>query len=49
MQDLFDEFAIFNTVLSQDEINSLKDGGLEGGLAVDPKKKLAVTWGSLKK
>ncbi len=49
MQGLFDEFAIFNTVLSQDEINSLKDSGLEGGLAVDPKKKLTVTWGSLKK
>ncbi len=49
MQGLFDEFAIFNTVLSKEDINSLKDGGLQGGLAVDPKEKLAVTWGSLKK
>lgn len=49
MQGLFDEFIIFNTVLSKDDINSLKDTGLEGGLAIDPKEKLTVTWGSLKK
>ncbi len=49
MQGLFDEFVIFNTVLTEDDINALMDGGLEGGLAVDPKGKLAVTWGSLKK
>ncbi len=48
-QGLFDEFIIFNTVLSEDDINSVMNDGLESGLAVDPKEKVAVTWGSLKK
>ena len=48
-QGLLDEFVIFNTVLSEDDIKSVMNGGIEGGLAVDPKEKLAVTWGSLKK
>lgn len=48
-QGLLDEFAIFNTVLSEGDIKSVMNDGLEGGLAVDPKTKLAVTWGSLKK
>ncbi|MDE0089446.1 MAG: LamG domain-containing protein [Candidatus Poribacteria bacterium] len=48
-QGLLDEFVIFNTVLSEDDIKSVMNDGIEGGLAVDPKEKLAVTWGSLKK
>ncbi len=48
-QGLIDEFAIFNTVLSEGDIKSLMNDGLESGLAVDPKDKIAVTWGSLKK
>lgn len=48
-QGMIDEFGIFNTVLSEDDINSVMNDGLEGGLAVDPKEKIAVTWGSLKK
>ncbi len=48
-QGLFDEFIIFNTVLSEDDINSVMNDGLESGLAVDPKEKVTVTWGSLKK
>ncbi len=48
-QGLLDEFIIFNTVLSEDDIKSVMNDGIEGGLAVDPKEKLAVTWGSLKK
>ena len=48
-QGLFDEFIIFNTVLSEADINSVMNDGLESGLAVDPKEKIAVTWGSLKK
>ncbi|MYF99129.1 LamG domain-containing protein [Candidatus Poribacteria bacterium] len=48
-QGLIDEFAIFNTVLSEGDINALMNDGLESGLAVDPKDKIAVTWGSLKK
>ncbi len=48
-QGLLDEFVIFNTVLSEDDIKSVMNDGLASGLAVDPKAKLAVTWGSLKK
>ncbi len=48
-QGLFDEFVIFNTVLSEADIKSVMNDGIEGGLAVDPKQKLAITWGSLKK
>jgi hypothetical protein len=44
-QGLFDEFIIFNTVLSEDDIKSI----MNDGLAVDPKEKIAVTWGGLKK
>ncbi|MCG9129440.1 LamG domain-containing protein [Candidatus Poribacteria bacterium] len=48
-QGLIDEFAIFNTVLSEGDIKTVMDEGIEAGLAVDPKEKIAVTWGSLKK
>ena len=48
-EGLIDEFIIFNTVLGEDDLQTLMDDGLETTLAVDPKRKLAVTWGSLKK
>lgn len=48
-EGLFDEFVVFNTVVSEADIKSLMNNGLESGLAVDPKEKLAATWGSLKK
>lgn len=48
-QGMIDEFIIVNTVLSEDDINSVMNDGLESGLAVDPKEKITVTWGSLKK
>lgn len=48
-EGLLDEFVIFNTVLSAEDIQTLMDDGLEPTLAVDPKRKLAVTWGSLKR
>ena len=48
-QGLFDEFIIFNTVLSEDDINSVMNDGIASGLAVDPKEKIAVTWGSIKR
>ena len=44
-QGLLDEFAIFNTVLSEGDIKSVMNDGLESSLAVDPKEKIAVTWG----
>ena len=49
-QGAIDEFIIFNTFLNEDEVQSIMNDGLQTNLtAVDPKAKLAVTWGSLKK
>ncbi len=48
-EGLIDEFIIFNTVLDEDDIQTVMNDGFETTLAVDPKRKLAVTWGSLKK
>ena len=48
-EGLIDEFIIFNTVLSEDDIQAVMNDGFETTLAVDAKGKLAVTWGSLKK
>ena len=44
-----DEFIIFNAYLGEDDIQTVMNEGLETSLAVDPKQKLAVTWGGLKK
>ena len=43
-----DEFIIFNTVLSEDDIQAVMNDGFETTLAVDAKGKLTTTWGSLK-
>lgn len=48
-QGMIDEFIILNTVASEGDIKSLMDDGYETSLAVDPKEKIAVTWGSLKR
>ena len=48
-EGLIDEFIIFNTVLDEDDIQTVMNEGFEATLAVDPKRKLALTWGSLKK
>ena len=48
-EGLIDEFIIFNTVLDEDDIQTVMNEGFEATLAVDPKRKLTVTWGSLKK
>ena len=47
-EGLIDEFIIFNTVLSEDDIQAVMDDGLETTLAVDAKGKLTTTWGNLK-
>lgn len=49
---IIDEAAIFNTVLSEDDLKIIVEHGLEkalGGLAVDPANKLATAWATLKK
>ena len=42
------DVAIFNVALSAEDINTLMDKGLAGVLPVEPKDKLATTWGSIK-
>jgi hypothetical protein len=46
---IIDEVAIFNVVLSEDDINSIMLNGLENLItAVSPSGKLATTWGGIK-
>ena len=47
-EGLIDEFIIFNTVLSEDDIQAVMNNGFETTLAVDAKGKLTTTWGNLK-
>ena len=50
-EGLLDEVALFNVPLSQEDIKTIMEKGLEsatGFLAVDPESKLATTWGKLK-
>ena len=44
----FDEFAIFDEVLDQDEIQNIMNNGLEGDAAVSPADGLVTTWGQIK-
>lgn len=49
-QGLIDEFIIFKIALGEADIQDVMNNGLVTNVtAVDPKEKLAVTWGSLKK
>ena len=43
-----DELALFNVVLSEDEIRDIMNNGLEASMAVFPAGKLATTWGKIK-
>lgn len=44
-----DEVGIFEAVLSQDDIQSIMDNGLEAQVfAVNPTSKLATSWGKVK-
>ena len=46
---LIDEVAIFNVVLTQDDIKSIMAGGLlASSTAVSPSGKLATVWGVIK-
>lgn len=49
---IIDEVAIFNTALSEEDINTIKDHGLDAALGgvspVEPTNKLTTTWGNLK-
>ena len=43
-----DEVAIFNVVLSEDDLKTIMTEGLEAILAVSPTGKLTTTWASIK-
>ncbi len=49
---IIDDVAIFNTALSEEDINTIKDHGLDAALGgvspVEAANKLATTWGNLK-
>ena len=42
---IIDEVFLFDRIISEEEINEIKDGGF---LPVEPAEKLATTWGSVK-
>jgi hypothetical protein len=48
-----DEVAIFNAVITQDDVKAIMTKGLaetlKGGAAVDPSSKLGITWGDIKR
>ena len=46
--DFIDEVAIFNVVLSEEDIQDLMDNGLSRLLAVSPRSKLSTTWAKIK-
>jgi hypothetical protein len=45
---IIDEVALFNVVLTEDDIKNIMTKGLEGTSAVFPSGKLSTTWGELK-
>ena len=46
---IIDDIGIFNVVLSEDEIQSIMDDGLEKAFAVSLTDKLTTTWAAIKK
>ena len=46
---IIDDVAIFNVVLSEDEIQGIMDDGLDAAFDVSPTDKLTTTWATLKK
>ncbi|MBM3241160.1 LamG domain-containing protein [Candidatus Poribacteria bacterium] len=47
-QGLIDEVAVINAVLSQEDISTIMNDGLQQALSVSRAGKLTVTWGSIK-
>ncbi|MDE0424132.1 MAG: LamG domain-containing protein [Candidatus Poribacteria bacterium] len=46
---VLDEVAIFNTALSEDDLNTIMTDGLEKALSVSAINKLTTTWGDIKR
>ena len=49
MHGSMDEVAIFNVDLSLEQINAIRNEGLQSALGIDPKDKLATRWGTIKR
>ena len=49
MFGLFDEVALFNVALTENEINIIRESGLQAALGVEPDGKLATRWAMLKR
>lgn len=49
MLGLFDEVAIFNVDLSEEQINAIRENGLQAALGVDPQGKLTTSWAMIKR
>ena len=47
-QGMLDEVILFNTLLEQEDIQSLMNNGLASLLSVEPLEKLATAWGKVK-
>lgn len=47
-QGLIDEVRIWNRALSEEEVIAEMESGYQSGTAVDPRAKLATTWGTIK-
>ena len=45
---MIDEVRIWNRALTEEEVKQEMDSGYQSGTAVDPREKIATTWGNLK-
>ena len=46
---VLDEVAIFNTALSEEDLNTIMEKGLEKALSVSPIDRLTTTWGNIRR
>ncbi len=46
---IIDDVALFNVALSEDDMNTIMDNGVEEAAAVEPTNKLATTWAKIKR
>ena len=46
---VLDEIAIFNAALSEDDLTTIMEKGLEKALDVSPVGRLTTTWGNIKR
>ena len=49
LMGFLDELAIFSAALDVDQINAIRENGLQGTVSVEPQDKLATSWARIKK